>query len=157
MKVVLVADMENLGRKGEIVEVKSGYARNYLIPGNMALPATKANLQVAAERMKQAVIIDEKEKKASEELAGRLAKVSITVSVQAGEDEKLFGSVTSREIARLLEEQGFSIDRRKISLDNPIKSLGVFNVPIRLHRDVEASVKVWVVKESAEEAETEQE
>ncbi|MFC2076079.1 50S ribosomal protein L9 [candidate division KSB1 bacterium] len=157
MKVVLVTDMESLGKKGEIVEVKSGYARNYLIPGNMALPATKPNLKVATERMKQSVIIDEKEKKASEELAGLLAKVSITVSVQAGEDDKLFGSVTSREIARLLEEQGFSIDRRKILLDNPIKSLGVFNVPISLHAAVEASVKVWVVKESVEEAETEQE
>lgn len=150
MKIVLVSDVKDLGAQGDIVEVKAGYARNYLIPRKIALPATESNLHVATERRKQMVITDEKEKRAAQELATRLAKVSITVSVQAGEDEKLFGSVTSREIGKLLEEQGFTVDRKKILLEDPIKSLGVFNVPIRLHNEVEAMVKVWVVRGNSE-------
>ena len=149
MKVILTSDVKNLGVQGDIVEVKPGYARNFLLPRNLAMPATEGNMKVLAERRKQQEIIDAKNRKAAEELAKKLKKVSITVSVLAGEDEKLFGSVTSREIARLLSEQGIEVDRKQIVLDEPIRTLGVFSVPIKLHRDVETAVRVWVVKEQS--------
>lgn len=147
MKIVLRQDYESLGTAGEIVNVKSGFARNYLIPKGYALIATAKNIQRYEKEKEQQVWQKEKEKRKSQELAKTLENVSCTIAVQVGEEEKLFGSVTSQNIADALEAQGYTIDRRKILLDEPIKSLGIYSIPIKLHADVEAKIKVWVVKE----------
>ncbi len=147
MKIILRQDMPNLGVAGEIVKVKPGYARNFLIPKGMALQATDANMRRYESEKKQLSWKIEQEKRKAEELAKLLENVSCTITVQVGEEDKLFGSVTSQNIAEALETQGHKIDKRKILLDEPIKSLGIYSVPIKLHSEVEAKVKVWVVKE----------
>jgi len=147
MKVILRQNHENLGESGEIVEVKDGFARNYLIPRQIAMQATPQNMKIYEQFKQRDRIKATKEKKTSEELAEKLEDVSITATVSVGEEDKVFGAVTSQNIADLLESKGFEIDRRKIQLDEPLKALGVYEIPIKLHPEVEASVKVWVVKE----------
>jgi large subunit ribosomal protein L9 len=147
MKIVLRQDYEPLGTAGEIVNVKTGFARNFLIPKGYALTATPKNIQRFKNEKEQLSWKIEKEKRKSQELAKTLENVSCTIAVQVGEEEKLFGSVTSQNIAEALESQGYAIDKRKIILEEPIKSLGIYSVPIKLHPDVDAKVKVWVVKE----------
>lgn len=147
MKIVLRQDYEPLGMAGEIVDVKTGFARNFLIPKGYALTATPQNIQRFKNEKEQLSWKIEKEKRKSMELAKTLENVSCTIAVQVGEEEKLFGSVTSQNIAEALESQGYSVDKRKIILEEPIKSLGIYSVPIKLHPDVDAKVKVWVVKE----------
>lgn len=147
MKIILKQDFENLGKIGDVVEVKDGFARNYLIPRNFALQASPQNLKVIEqEKSRQAVKLS-KDKQEAELLAEQLKSVSLTANVQAGEEDKVFGAVTSQNIAELLAAKGFEIDRRKIHLDDPLKALGVYEVPIKLHSEVEAKIKVWVVKE----------
>jgi len=147
MKVILKEDLDRLGERGEIVEVAPGYARNFLIPKKLALVATKPNLRVYEEERRQQQIIATKERRESETLAKSLENVSCTAVVSVGEDDRVFGSVTSQMIADLLKEKGFDVDRRKVELEEPIRALGVYTVPIRLHPEVETQVKVWVVKE----------
>ena len=147
MKIILRQDYESLGNSGEIINVKPGFARNFLIPKGIALQATPANIRRYENDKKQLHWREEQEKRKSEELAKVLENLSCTITVQVGEEDKLFGSVTSQNIAEALEAQGHTIDKRKIILDEPIKSLGIYSVPIKLHSDVEAKVKVWVVKE----------
>ena len=147
MKLILRQDYEPLGEAGNIVNVKPGFARNFLIPKGLAMLATDKNLKKFENDKKQMSWRQEKEKRQSEELAKTLENVSCTITVQVGEEDKMFGSVTSQNIAEALESQGYTIDKRKIVLDEPIKSLGIYSVPIKLHTDVEAKVKVWVVKE----------
>jgi large subunit ribosomal protein L9 len=147
MKVVLRKDFETLGDAGQIVNVKDGYARNFLIPRGVAFEASSKNLSLVQEAKRQSEHRQAREQKTAEDLKGRLSQVSITATVSVGEEDKVFGSVTTQEIARLLAEKGFEIDRRKIALDEPIKMLGVFEVPIKLHSKVEAKIKLWVVKE----------
>ncbi len=147
MKVVLRKDYDTLGDAGQIVNVKDGYARNFLIPRGIAFEASSRNLSLVQEAKRQTVHRQDREQKIAEDLGGKLSQVSITATVSVGEEDKVFGSVTSQEIARLLAEKGFEVDRRKIVLDEPIKMLGVFEVPIKLHSKVEAKVKLWVVKE----------
>ncbi|RMF66130.1 MAG: 50S ribosomal protein L9 [Calditrichaeota bacterium] len=147
MKVILQKDYENLGKVGDVVEVKNGFARNYLIPKKFALQATPQNLKVIEQQRKHKEIQASKEKRAAEELAEKLSTVSLTATVAVGEEDKVFGAVTSHNIAELLKAQGYEIDRRKIQLDEPIKALGVYEVPIKLHSEVEAKIKIWVVKE----------
>ncbi len=147
MKIVLRQDYEPLGTAGEIVNVKTGFARNFLIPKGYAMLATDKNLKRYENDQKQLHWLQEKEKRQSEELAKTLENVSCTITVQVGEEDKMFGSVTSQNITEALEAQGYTIDKRKILLEEPIKSLGIYSVPIKLHADVEAKVKVWVVKE----------
>jgi len=147
MKLVLRQDYEPLGKSGTVVNVKPGFARNFLIPKGLAMPATEKNLKRYENEKKQMYWRQEKEKRQSEELAKTLENVSCTITVQVGEEDKMFGSVTSQNIAEALESQGYTIDKRKIVLEEPIKSLGIYSVPIKLHTDVEAKVKVWVVKE----------
>ncbi len=147
MKIILKQDSENLGKAGEIVDVKPGYARNYLIPKNVALPATLQNMNLFKNQKKREEIKQLKHKKDAQAIADKLKKVSLTVPVVVGEEDKVFGAVTTQNIADLLNAEGFKIDRRKIQLTEPIKALGVYEVPIKLHSDVEASIKVWVVKE----------
>ena len=147
MEIILKEDFHDLGFEGDIVSVAKGYARNYLIPQGFALVATAQNIKRYENEKKQMSWRKEKEKRVAEELAKVLENLSCTITVQVGEEDKLFGSVTSQNIAEALEAQGHTIDKRKILLDEPIKSLGIYSVPIKLHSDVEAKVKVWVVKE----------
>ena len=147
MKLLLRQDYKPLGEAGEVINVKPGYARNFLIPNGLAMLASDKNLKRYENEKKQMFWRQEKEKRQSEELAKTLENVSCTITVQVGEEDKMFGSVTSQNIAEALEAQGYSVDKRKIILEEPIKSLGIYSVPIKLHTDVEAKVKVWVVKE----------
>ncbi|HED09521.1 MAG TPA: 50S ribosomal protein L9 [Caldithrix abyssi] len=147
MNVLLRQDYEGLGEAGQEVKVKDGFARNFLIPQGIAFLANKQNRKRFENDQKQKSWKQEKEKHAAEELAKKLENVSCTISVQVGEEDKLFGSVTSQNIADSLKEQGFEIEKRKILLDEPIKALGIYTVNVKLHSDVEGSVKVWVVKE----------
>jgi large subunit ribosomal protein L9 len=147
MKVILLRDYKGLGEKDQIIEVKDGYARNFLIPQGIAKEATPQVLKeleqkrLAEERRKQ------RQRERLEELKKKLSKVSITINVKTGEEGKLYGAVTTIDIAKALKEEGFEIDRHAIILEEPIKELGVYQVPVRLAPDVEAKVKVWVVKE----------
>lgn len=147
MKIILKENIDSLGEVGEIVEVKAGYARNFLIPKKMAVPATPAYFKQYEEERRLEKMQLEKDMRTAENLARQLEKVSVTAAVPVGEEDKIFGSVTSQNISELLKEQDFEIDRRKVLLDEPLRALGVYDVPIRLHSDVEVKIKVWVVKE----------
>ncbi|MBI4534958.1 MAG: 50S ribosomal protein L9 [Ignavibacteriae bacterium] len=147
MKVILRKEHEKLGNIGDVVEVKDGYARNYLFPKKLAYPATDGAMHALEEEKKQAEQRLNKERKGSEKLAGELEKVSITLQMKVGEDEKLFGSVTSQMIADALKEKGFDLDKRVIELEEPIKALGIYNVTIKLPQNLIGKVKVWVVRE----------
>jgi len=150
MKIILKEDLESLGKCGEVIQVKDGYARNYLFPRNLAIPATKGNLSSIEEITRQKKFRDEKKKKGEEKLKHDLEKISITAEVKVGEEDRVFGSVTSQDIAELLKEQGFEIDKRRIDLEEPIKALGVYTVPVKIHGDVVANLKLWVVKKNEE-------
>lgn len=147
MEVILRKEHEKLGAVGTKVVVKDGYARNYLIPRGLAYEATEGALRALDEERKQAERRSTKELKSSEKISQELEKVSITIQMKVGEDEKLFGSVTSQMIADSLKEKGFDIDKRIIDLEEPIKALGIYNVNIKLHQNVTGKVKVWVVRE----------
>ena len=147
MNVILLTDVEALGQAGEIVEVADGYARNALIPQNQALMATKANLAQFESRRRQHEAAAERELRVARTRAQELEKDSLTTVVRVGEEDRLFGSVTAQTIAELLTEKGCEIDRREVDLEEPIRALGVYNVPVRLHPEVTAVVKLWVVKE----------
>ena len=146
MKVVLTKDVEKVGKKGEIKNVSAGYARNFLLPKNVAIVATEANIKAVEEKKKRDNVKLAKEKEAFVELAAKISKLSLTISTQVGEEDKMFGAVTTEDIALALKEQGFEVDKRKIDLVEPIKALGVYEVSVKLHADVNAVVKVWVVK-----------
>jgi large subunit ribosomal protein L9 len=147
MKVILRKAHENLGQVGAVVEVKDGFARNFLIPKGIAYAANNGSIRALEEEKKQATRRQSKEHKASEKLAGELEKVSITLQMKVGEDEKLFGAVTSQMVADALKEKGFEIDKRIIDLEEPIKALGIYNVGVKLSQSVTGTVKVWVVRE----------
>ena len=147
MKVILRKEYEKLGQPGAVVEVRDGYARNFLIPRGIAYPADAGSMRALEEENKQAGRRQAKELRGSEKLARDLEKVSITVKMKVGEDEKLFGSVTSQMIAEALVEKGFQIDKRIIDLEEPIKALGIYTVNVKLHQSVAGKVKVWVVRE----------
>ena len=150
MEVILKEDVPQLGQRGDVVKVAEGYGRNYLLPRKLAIEATKAN-KVVIEQMKQSVVRRSAVEKAdTEALAKQLDAVTLSFQRKAGEKDHLFGSVTSSDIAEALEHKGFNIDRRKIQLHDPLKSIGEFDVPIKLHRDVTSRVKVVVEKEAAE-------
>ena len=147
MKLILREDVENLGKIGEIVEVAGGYGRNYLLPRGLAVKASTKNLKEQEHQKKLIQARMDRQKKDAQEMAGSLNSVSCTVARKTGEDEKLYGSVTSRDIEEALREEGVSIDRKRISLEEPLKKLGVYTVPVKLHADVTGNIKVWVVKE----------
>jgi len=147
MKVILRKDQDKLGQVGAVVDVKDGYARNYLIPKGIAFPASDGSMRALTEEKKQAERRSAKELKGSEKLAAELEKLSVTIKMTVGEDEKLFGSVTSQMIADAVKEKGFDIDKRIIEIPEPIKALGIYNVDVKLHQNVTGKVKVWVVRE----------
>ena len=146
MEVILNQDVDKLGKCGAIVKVKAGFARNFLIPNGLALPLTTANLKkLNQEKLRKDLQLG-KVKKECEALKERLAAVSITIPALTKEEDKLFGSITLQEIAHALKEEGFEIDKSSIMLDESIKSLGIYEIPIKLHPEVIANIKVWVVK-----------
>jgi len=151
VKVILKDDIKELGQCGEVVEVKGGYARNYLIPKNLAVQATPGNLKSIEEIKKQKGFRDNKKKKEADRIKDKLEKISITAEVHVGEEDKIFGSVTVATIVGLLKLQGFEIDKRLIVLDEPIKALGVYTIQVKLEKDVIANVKLWVVKKEETE------
>jgi large subunit ribosomal protein L9 len=147
VKVILKEDVEHLGKIGDMVAVADGYGRNYLLPRGLAIEASTRNVKILEHQKKIIKARMQKQKSDSEDLAKQLSSVSLTVAKKAGEDDKLFGSVTSRDIEDALKAEGFAMDRRRIVLEEPIKRLGVYSIPIKVHSEVTAEVKVWVVKE----------
>ncbi len=146
MDVILLKDVEGLGSAGDIVNVKPGYARNYLAPLGMALRASKRNLAVAEEKKNVAKARKERMNIANQELADSLEKVELTIEMQVGEEEKLFGSVTTQDIHKALSEKDLDIDRHKILLEEPIKALGVYNIPIKVSDELQSGIKLYVIK-----------
>jgi large subunit ribosomal protein L9 len=151
MEVILKEDVNKLGHRGDVVKVADGYGRNYLLPGKLAIEATAANKAVVEQMKNSAVRKSAKEKAGAETLATQLNEVELVFERKVGEHDHLFGSVTSGDIAQQLEAKGFTVDRRKIALDDPLKSLGEYHVPVKLHREVTSHVKVTVKGEAAEE------
>jgi large subunit ribosomal protein L9 len=147
MKVILRSDVERLGSAGDVVSVAAGYARNFLMPRGFAAAATDENVKLIAVEKKRVVKDQVRLKEEAEALAKELEKISLTISKQSGEEDKLFGSVTNMEIAEALAKENHEIDKRKIILEEPIKALGIYTVPIKIHTEVTANVKLWVVKE----------
>ena len=147
MEIILREDVQHLGKAGEVVKVKDGYARNYLLPHGLAYPATEDNKRRIAYEADRLAKQRSAEKTAAEGEAGRLAGVQLTFEVKVGEEDKLYGSVTASDIQRKLEEQGLHVDKRKIDLPEPIRALGEFRVAIKIHPDVRPEVQVTVVKE----------
>ena len=147
MEVILREAVDNLGHPGDIVTVSSGYARNYLLPRGIAYAATEGNKKRIAQEKARLEAAETQRRGTAEEIAKRLEEVSITFSARVGEEGKLFGSVTTGDIAQQLEAQGFHVEKRQIDLHEPIKALGVYRVPVRLHADVKPEIKVWVIKQ----------
>ncbi len=147
MEVILLDDVKALGNRGDAVNVADGYARNYLIPQGKAIKASSGNRKRFEEEEKLRAVRENKLRREAERLAGRLAGVSCTIAVPAGEDDRLFGSITAQDISNALREQNFEIDKRKIVLEESLKALGVYTVGIRTFQDVQARIKVWVVRE----------
>ena len=152
MEVILKEDINKLGHRGDVVKVAEGYGRNYLIPKKLAIEATPGNKAVIEQMKAAAVRKSAKEKGSAEELGNQLDGVTVEFTRKSGEHDQLFGSVTSADIAHALEAKGFTIDRRKVLLDVPLKTVGEFKVPVKLHREVTVTVKAVVKKEAAEEA-----
>ncbi len=147
MEVILRADIEKLGGRGQVVKVANGYARNYLLPKRLAVAASESNKKIVEQERQAHLRREAKLKGEAEELGKLMTGVSVTIAHKAGEQDQLFGSVTAKDIAEALEKQNYTIDRKKIHLDEPIRQLGEFKVPVRLHRDVTAEITVQVVKE----------
>jgi large subunit ribosomal protein L9 len=149
MEVILREDVSNLGHRGDVVKVADGYGRNYLLPKNLAMEATAANKAVIEQMKASAVRRSAKEKAEAEQLVTQLNNVALVFTRKVGEGDHLFGSVTSSDIAQELAGKGFNIDRRKVQLDEPLKSTGEFHVPVKLHREVTAHIAVTVKGEEA--------
>ena len=147
MEVILREHVDNLGRRGDVVKVADGYARNYLLPRKLALMVTEANRRQIERERKIADLRDAEEKHQAEALAERLAQLEIQIARRVGENNTLYGSVTSSDIAHALEAKGFQVDRRKIGLSEPVKTIGEVTVPIKIHRDVSAQLRINVVPE----------
>lgn len=149
MEVILKEDVEHLGHRGDVVKVADGYGRNYLLPHKLAMQANAANKSVIEQMKNSAVRRTAKEKAEAEAQVGLIEAIELEFSRKVGENEHLFGSVTSSDIAQELESKGFALDRRKIQLEEPLKQLGEFHVPVKLHREVTAHVKVTVKSDAA--------
>lgn len=147
MKIILRQNVPNLGEIGEVVTVKSGYARNFLIPRQLAYVATDSAMRALETEKKQYAVKMEKAKQSAEVVAAQLADLQVSIPMQVGEEGRLFGSVTGQMIAQELEVRGFKVDRRSIVIDEPIKTLGVFEVKVKLHADIAAPLKVWVISQ----------
>ena len=147
MEIILRQAVENLGKPGDVVTVKNGYARNFLLPRGFAYEATPGNLKRIAQERGRLEAAENERVASAQELAKRLEEVQLTFSARVGEEGKLFGSVTAGDIVQQLEALGHKIEKRQVDLHEPIKALGVYRVPIRLHADVKPEIKVWVIKQ----------
>jgi large subunit ribosomal protein L9 len=146
MEVILRQAVESLGKPGDVVKVSNGYARNYLLPHGVAFEATPGNLKRIQQEKNRLEAAENERREAAQALATKLEQVQLTFSARVGDEGKLFGSVTSADVAQQLESQGFHIEKRQIDLHEPIKALGVYRIPIRLHADVKPEIRVWVIK-----------
>jgi len=146
MRVILKQEVHNLGDAGEIVKVANGYGRNFLLPRGFAIPASEGSIRQLEHQKRVADAIRRKQLAGAKELGAKLDSTAITLRREAGEDDKLFGAVTNREIAEALAAEGIEVDRRSIHLPEPIKAIGLFTIPVRLHREVEANVRVYVIR-----------
>lgn len=147
MEIILRQAVDNLGHPGDVVEVKAGYARNYLLPRGLAFLATEGNKKRIEQDRQRLEEAENERRGTAQELAAKLEEVSLTFSARVGEEGKLFGSVTAADIAQQLEAQGLHVEKRLIDLHDPIRALGVYRVPVRLHADVKPEIKVWVIKQ----------
>ncbi|MFH0754073.1 MAG: 50S ribosomal protein L9 [Candidatus Omnitrophota bacterium] len=146
MEVILCQDVASLGKAGEVVKVKDGYARNYLIPRQVALSATKENLKNIAKVKAKMAVVDEAKRQEALGVAEKLAKVSCTITVEVNDQEKLYGAVSEADILRALEQEGFKFERHDLALEKPVEELGIFDVGVRLHPDVMGKFRLWVTK-----------
>lgn len=151
MDVILLENVEGLGDRGDRVQVARGYARNFLVPKRLALAATGAGARMFEEHERSRRKRSEKDLRTAEKLAKQLGELAVTITAQVGEDEKLFGSVTTQDIAEAVREKGFEIDKRQVMLEEPLKVLGVYRVDVKLYQDVSATLKVWVAKQEQPE------
>jgi large subunit ribosomal protein L9 len=147
MEVILRNAIDKLGHPGDIVTVSAGYARNFLVPRGFAFPATEGNKKRIAQERTRLEAAESERRQAAEAIAEKLGEVSVTFAARVGEEGKLFGSVTTADIAHQLEAQGYKVEKRQIELNEPIKALGVYRVGVRLHADVKPEIKVWVIKQ----------
>jgi large subunit ribosomal protein L9 len=147
MEVILRQAVDNVGRPGDIVNVSPGFARNYLLPRGLAYEATPGNRKRIALEKARLEAAESKRIGEAQELAGRLEQVSLTFSARVGEEDKLFGSVTAADIAQQLQAQGLPVEKRQVDLHEPIRALGVYKVPVKLHADVKPEIRVWVIKQ----------
>jgi large subunit ribosomal protein L9 len=148
MKVILREDVPDVGRAGQTVEVKAGFSRNYLIPRNLAVVATKANLKSVGEINKQTAVRERKRRRSAELVKDKIEKIELSAEVLVGEEDKLYGSITSQDIVTMLQEKGIVVEKRAVHLEEPIKALGVYTIPVKVGKDVTADCKVWVVKKT---------
>ncbi len=146
MRIILLQDYEKLGNAGDQIDVKDGYARNFLIPKGLALKADKKSVKRFQEIAHLKELKQNRALREAQELAEKLQSLSLTVPVQVGEEDRIFGSVTSIDIAQQLKDKGYDIDKRQILLEEPIKALGIFDIPVKLHPEITATVKLWVIK-----------
>ena len=146
MEVILSKDIQTLGKLGEVVKVKDGYARNFLLPGKLAYPATPSNLKRIEQQEKKSKARDEQAKKDAEVFAEKLNKVSCTLSVEVNDLDKLYGAIAEADIAKALEIEGFTVDKKDIVIEKPIEELGIFEIGINLHSEVTAKIRLWVTK-----------
>ncbi len=146
MEVILKQDVDRLGKAGSVVKVKDGFARNFLLPNELAVPLTSVNLKKLEEEKQREILQLEKTKKEAESLRDKLAGLSITIAVLTNEEDKLYGSITSQDIAQALKEENFDIDKNSIIPEESIKALGIYEVSVRLHPEVVAKIKIWIVK-----------
>jgi len=146
MEVILNKDVDRIGKAGQVVKVKDGFARNFLIPNGLAVPLNAVNLKKLEEEKHQKNQQLEKAKQEAMELSDKLARLSLTIPVLTHEEDKLYANITSQDLATALGEEGFNIDKNLIALDAPIKALGIYEVPVKLHPEIPAKVKVWIVK-----------
>jgi large subunit ribosomal protein L9 len=146
MKIILINDVEKLGKMGDLADVSEGYARNYLFPKNLAIKETKENLKAFEEKKKKYSQAAVKEKVMLEELAKKINSASFTIPAAAGDEDKLFGSVTTDDIAAAFSAENIQIDKKQVNIKEPIKKLGIYQVEVKLHPEVTATAKIWVVK-----------
>ena len=146
MKIILLSDVENLGKSGDVIAVKPGYARNKLIPQGLALRASNRNIAVANENKRVATAKLEREYQALNVLAKKLSKVEITIEVKVGDEEKMFGSITNKDIHKELIDKGFELEKNQISIEEPIKALGIYHINVKISKDITSDVKLYVIK-----------
>jgi len=146
MEIILLSDLENLGESGDVVKVKPGYARNKLIPKGLALRASKKNIAIAKEQKRVAKIKVDRKQQALNILAKKLTKTEITIEVKVGDEEKMFGSITNKDIHKQLLKKGFDIEKNQVQIEDPIKALGIYHIKIALSKDISSDVKLYVIK-----------